>query len=123
MKAIASGLAGTHETRVQTNRIYSIYEVYPKSGMDIRTFVRKTCVICVVALQLLSFSMESTLSFRPFIMLDFFRFKNGPFLPLSVCNFIFELPCTSVASYARLHVKTSNSLLSYSAETTRTTYI
>ena len=29
----------------------------------------------------------------------------NPFAP-SVCAFIFELPCTSVESYARLHVKT-----------------
>ena len=46
---------------------------------------------------------------RPFIMQDFFRFKNGPFLPLPF-DFIFELACTSVESYAPLYVKTSISL-------------
>ena len=47
------------------------------------------------------------------------RFKNGPF-----CEFIFELPCTSVEYYARLYVKTSISLFSYCTETTHvyTTY-
>ena len=40
----------------------------------------------------------------------------------SVCDFIFELPRTSVESYARLHAKTSISLFSYYTETTRTTY-
>ena len=60
---------------------------------------------------------------RPFVMQYFFRFKNGPLLHhLSVYNFIFELPCTSAESYARLHVKTSISLFSYYTETTRTTY-
>ena len=40
----------------------------------------------------------------------------------SVCNFIFELPCTSAESYARLQVKTSISLFSYYTEITRITY-
>ena len=44
-----------------------------------------------------------------------------PFCPF-VCDSIFELPCTSVESYARLYVKTSISLFSYYTETTRTTY-
>ena len=39
-----------------------------------------------------------------------------------VCEFILKLPCTSVESSARLHVKTSISLFSYYTETTRTTY-
>ena len=44
-----------------------------------------------------------------------------PFCPF-VCDFIFEHPCTSVPSYARLHVKTSISIFSYSTDTPRTTY-
>ena len=44
-----------------------------------------------------------------------------PFAPC-VCDFIFELPCTSEEYYARLYVKTSISLFSYYAETTRATY-
>ena len=40
----------------------------------------------------------------------------------SVCDVSFELPCTSVESYARLSVKISISLFSYCTETTRTTY-
>ena len=35
-----------------------------------------------------------------------------PFAP-SVCDFIFELPCTCVKSYARLYVKTRISFFSY----------
>ena len=41
----------------------------------------------------------------------------GPFAH-AVCDFILELPCTSVESYARLYVKTSISHLSYYTETT-----
>ena len=53
----------------------------------------------------------------------FLRFKNGPFLPLFVCDFIFKLPCTSVESYARLYVKTSISLFFVLyGDHTRTTY-
>ena len=62
----------------------------------------------------------TTLPVRP-IMQHFFRFKKTLFA-LSVCDFIFELPCTSVESYARVHVKTSVSPFSYYTETTRTTY-
>ena len=40
----------------------------------------------------------------------------------SVCDFIFELPCTSIESYALVHVKTSIAIFSYYTETTRTTY-
>ena len=49
------------------------------------------------------------------------RFKNGPFAP-SVCDLIFELPCTNVESYARLYVKTGISFFLYYTETTRTRY-
>ena len=38
------------------------------------------------------------------------------------CYFIFELPGTSVESFARLHVKTTIALFLYYTETTRTTY-
>ena len=54
---------------------------------------------------------------RPFIMQDFFSYKKGLFAP-PVCDSVFELPCTSVASYARLYVKTIISLFSYYTETT-----
>ena len=47
--------------------------------------------------------------------------KMGPFAP-SWCDFILELSCTSVESYACLHEKTSISLFSYYAETTDTRY-
>ena len=40
----------------------------------------------------------------------------------AVRNFILELPCTSVESYAWLYVKTRISLLSFCTETTRTTF-
>ena len=60
---------------------------------------------------------------RPFIMQVFLRFKNGPFLPLVCCDFIFEFPCTSVESYAQLYVKTSISRFSYYTDTTRTTHV
>ena len=54
-------------------------------------------------------------------MQDFFRLKNVPgilFAPFD-CDFIFELPCTSVESDARLHVKRSITFFSYDTETTR----
>ena len=59
---------------------------------------------------------------RPFLVRDFFRLKKWTLFAPSVSDFIFELPCTSVESYARLYVKTSNSLFSCYTETTRSTY-
>ena len=52
----------------------------------------------------------------------FFEVQRWTLFAPSVCDFIFEFPCTSVESYARLRVKTSISLFSYDTETTRTTY-
>ena len=47
---------------------------------------------------------------RPFIMQDFLRFKNAPFLPHLFVTSFFNFLGTTVESYARLHVKTSISL-------------
>ena len=52
----------------------------------------------------------------------FFGVRKWTLFAPSVCNLIFELPCWSVGSYARLYVITCISLLSYYADTTRTTY-
>ena len=49
----------------------------------------------------------------------FFEVRKWPLFAPSVRDFIFELPFTSVESYARLCEKTSISLLSYNTETTR----
>ena len=51
-------------------------------------------------------------------MQDFFRLKNGPFLPLQFVTLFLNFPCTSVESYAWLYVKTSISRFSYYTETT-----
>ena len=48
-KKSVNGLTGTHRTRVQTIRIY-----LEKNGVRHQTFVRKTCVICLLSLYLVS---------------------------------------------------------------------
>ena len=57
-------------------------------------------------------------------MQDFLRFKNGPFLPLLFVTSFFELPCTSVESYARLPCKNKHFAFFslYGDQTTRITY-
>ena len=51
---------------------------------------------------------------RPFIVQVFFEVQKWTLFAPSVCDFIFELPCTSVESCARLYVKkTSISFFSY----------
>ena len=56
------------------------------------------------------------------LLCKIFEVQKWTLFAPSVCDFNFELPCTSVESYARLYVKTSILLLSYYTETTRTTY-
>ena len=62
-------------------------------------------------------------SLRPFVMQDFFRFKNGPFLPLLFLALFFLILFTShyVKSYARLWQKHAfHFLRMIRTETTRT---
>ena len=56
------------------------------------------------------------------LLCKIFEVQKWTLFAPSVCDFNFELPCTSVESYARLYVKISILFFSYYAETTRTTY-
>ena len=72
---------------------------------------------------MLRFYLQGTRSYTKAVYYPrFFKIQRWTLFAQSVCNFIFELPCTSVESYVRLHVKTSLLIFSHYTETTRTMY-
>ena len=66
------------------------------------------CAFFLVFIKFLRFFIILSIKVqRPFIVQYFFPVQKRTLYAPPVCDFIFELPCTSVESYVRLHVKTS----------------